>query len=68
MATVGQEKLLIGGYVVALELKGHKAGIILEDVTVQVYWGLQQTPTRWVVLGPAFLPIGTWKERFKLKI
>lgn len=43
MAIVGQDKLLIGRHVVALEVKGHKAGIVLEDVTVQVYWGLQQT-------------------------
>lgn len=68
MAIVGQRKLLMGRHVVALELKGHKVVVILEDVTVQVYWGLHQAPAEWVVLGPALLPIRTWKERFKPKI
>lgn len=45
MAIVGQDKLLIGRHVVSLELQGHKVGIVLEDVTVQVYGGLQQAPT-----------------------
>lgn len=45
MAIVGQDKLLIGRNVVALEPKGYKAGVVLEDVIVQVYWGLQHTPT-----------------------
>lgn len=45
MAVVGQGKLLVYRHIVALELKWHKAGIVLEDVTVQVYWGLHQAPT-----------------------
>lgn len=68
MAIVGQRKLLIGRQVVAVELKGHKVVVILEDVTVQVYWGLHLAPAQWVVLGPAFLPIQTWKKRFKPRI
>lgn len=40
MAVVGQDKLLVGSLIVALEGKGYKAGVVLEDVTMQVYWGL----------------------------
>lgn len=68
MAIVGQEKLLVGRQIVALELEGREAGVILEDVTVQVYGGLQQAPTGWVLLGPAVLPIRTWTQRSMLKI
>lgn len=60
--------MLVGRHVIALELKGPQAGIVLEDVTVQVYWGLHQAPTGRVVLGPALLPSRTWKERFKPKV
>lgn len=45
MAIVGQDKLLVGRLTVALEAKGHKAGVVLEDVIMQVYWGLHQAPT-----------------------
>lgn len=68
MAIIGQDKLLMGRHVVALEPKGHEAGVILEDATVQIYRGLQQAPTRWVLLRPALLPIRTCKERSKPKV
>ena len=44
MAIVGQDKLLVGRLTVTLEAKGHKAGVVLEDVIVQVYWDCIRPP------------------------
>lgn len=65
MAVVGEDKFRTGRLVVALEGQGPEAGIVPQDVIMQVYRGLQQAATGRVGLGPALLPIGTWKGRFK---
>lgn len=59
MTIIGQVQQLFNRHIVTLELEGCEAGIILKDVAMQVYWGLQKAPTRWVLLGPVLFPSRT---------